>query len=275
MLAKFTPKDEMELFDLYQRGATGMDLPMDEASRMARAREMGLDTSAYHATKSNENFGMFKPSWRGTNYFAVGPDEAIKGAQAGASDVGSRGSVQAVMPVTMKSSQVSGLTMGDTVSDFHKELPSRIVGEDALDKAIADTPKGYGLNWDVFYRENRMPDGTYEYIKRPVQQTFGNAQKGYDLNDMRFAGWNEGSDLSSLRRAQSEGKQGFLVSDEAGISAAMGPNATIRSPFARFDPRLKHLRNLSAGVAGGGLLATQDTEQQREQEIRQYLGGLL
>jgi hypothetical protein len=131
-------------------------------------------------------------------------------------------------------------------------------------------PRGYGLNWDLFYHESKMPDGTYEYIKRPIQQTFENAQKGYDLNNMRFAGWNEGSDLNSLRSAQSEGKQGFLVSDEAGISAAMGPDATIRSHFARFDPRLSHLSNLTAANASplGGLVAQGMVSQE---EIEEYL----
>lgn len=35
----------------------------------------------------------------------------------------------------------------------------------------------------------------------------------------------------------------------------------IRSRFARFDPRLRHLRNLSAGVGGLGLLAYGEEEQ--------------
>jgi hypothetical protein len=62
MLAKFAPKDEMEMFDLYQRGATGMDLPMDEASRMARATDMGFDTGTplYHGTGSD--FQAFDPA---------------------------------------------------------------------------------------------------------------------------------------------------------------------------------------------------------------------
>jgi len=61
----------------------------------------------------------------------------------------------------------------------------------------------------------------------------------------------------------------------AGLEYAIFDPANIRSRFARFDPEFRHLRNLSAGVAGGGLLATQDDQQQLEDDIRQYLGGLL
>lgn len=50
----------------------------------------------------------------------------------------------------------------------------------------------------------------------------------------------------------------------------------MRSRFARFDPEFSHLRNLSAGVGGLGILSLLgQQEQEREQEIRQYLGGLL
>jgi hypothetical protein len=52
LLATLTPDDNAELFRLYNEGATGVDLPMDEASRMARAREAGFDTGLplYHGT---------------------------------------------------------------------------------------------------------------------------------------------------------------------------------------------------------------------------------
>jgi hypothetical protein len=45
MLGALTPNDNMELARLYDEGATGMPMPMDEASRMARAREMGFDVT--------------------------------------------------------------------------------------------------------------------------------------------------------------------------------------------------------------------------------------
>ena len=229
------------------------DLPMDEASRMARAGEMEANMAASHATKSSNDFQIFKPSWRGTNYFAVGPDEAMRGANAGAQEFGSGGVVTAQMPVMLKPAEISGLTMGKTVENFYNTLPHKIIGEDEVDAAMQNLPKGYGLNWDNFYQEKKLPSGKYEYTLKPIGQTFEEAQSGYDELGMRFGGWNSGSDANSLRRAQNENQQGFLVSDEAGVSAAMGPDAFIRSRFARFDPRLSHLKNLSASV-GAGLL---------------------
>jgi hypothetical protein len=40
MMAALSPEDNARLFRLYEEGATGQPMPMDEASRMARAREM-------------------------------------------------------------------------------------------------------------------------------------------------------------------------------------------------------------------------------------------
>jgi hypothetical protein len=42
--------------------------------------------------------------------------------------------------------------------------------------------------------------------------------------------------------------------------------SNLRSRFARFDPEFKHLRNLSAGVGGVGLLNAMMEEEQRQQQ---------
>lgn len=62
--------DPQEMARLYASGATGMDLPVDEASRMARARDMGfdVDTPLYHGTPSAD-IQAFRASRSG----AVGP----------------------------------------------------------------------------------------------------------------------------------------------------------------------------------------------------------
>lgn len=46
----------------------------------------------------------------------------------------------------------------------------------------------------------------------------------------------------------------------------------IRSQFARFDPRLKHLSNLSAGIAGAGMMRSVLSLEEEEQ-LKAYLGG--
>ena len=49
--------DPARLFNAYERGETGADMAMDEASRMARARGMGfdVDTPLYHGSKTDFN----------------------------------------------------------------------------------------------------------------------------------------------------------------------------------------------------------------------------
>jgi GNAT superfamily N-acetyltransferase len=65
MLARLSPNDNAELFRMYDEGATGMDLPMDQASRLARADSGGFDTGTplYHGAR--EPFDSFTPSERG------------------------------------------------------------------------------------------------------------------------------------------------------------------------------------------------------------------
>jgi len=54
--------DPQEMFRLYEAGETGADMPMDVASRMARARGMGFDTELplYHGTGAD--FQRFDPA---------------------------------------------------------------------------------------------------------------------------------------------------------------------------------------------------------------------
>jgi len=67
MMAALSPEDNARLFRLYEEGATGQPMPMDEASRMQRARDMGFDpdTRLYHGTSSSSGFSSFQPSSRG------------------------------------------------------------------------------------------------------------------------------------------------------------------------------------------------------------------
>lgn len=48
----------------------------------------------------------------------------------------------------------------------------------------------------------------------------------------------------------------------------------IRSRFARFDPRLAHLRNLSAGIGTLGIMGTYGNQQDQREALRAYLDGI-
>jgi hypothetical protein len=67
--------------------------------------------------------------------------------------------------------------------------------------------------------------------------------------------------------ARASGKTQYELGNER---VSIDP-ANIRSRFARFDPRLSHLRNLSAGAAGTAILANSGTEEERSNDIRALL----
>ena len=52
--------DPQRLMHHYKSGNTGMDLPMDKASRMARAAQMGLTEDSLHGTAAGKDFSRFK-----------------------------------------------------------------------------------------------------------------------------------------------------------------------------------------------------------------------
>src|SRR5690606_29236427 len=74
----------------------------------------------------------------------------------------------------------------------------------------------------------------------------------------------------TISRAGYNGRSGPAVVG-SGTDFAIKDPANIRSRFARFDPRLKHLANLSAGVGGAAVMLPRE---QQDEELRAYLGGL-
>jgi hypothetical protein len=54
--------DPQRLHHHYVSGNTGVDMPMDQASRMERAAQMGFDTKAYHGTNTSQEFSSLGKS---------------------------------------------------------------------------------------------------------------------------------------------------------------------------------------------------------------------
>lgn len=258
--------DPQEMWRLYEAGATGADMPMDLASRMARATDMGFDTQAFHATRSSENFDSFRPGARGSTYFAQTPDGAVRGAMGQALETPEVGqSVRAIIPVNVRSDDVRGLTVNKDIFDA---LPDVITDESTI-ASIAPAIRNAGLQyWDDAYEAVPFGDG-YRYYKRDAPtQAYQDLEPGRDAFGYRLGAYNSGSDQSSLDAAANIGKQGFMVADEAGSSIVASPNMPIRSQFARFDPRLAHLANLSAGIGGVavGLNALAPTQENADRQ---------
>jgi hypothetical protein len=203
MIAKADPA---ELFDLYGAGKTGMDMPMDEASRIARAQGMGFDTGTplYHGTP-NAGFDQLNPSQSGK----IGPGVYMT-------------------PNARRAGVFSGYEYGPT-----PRIEQR-------------------MNED-----NPMRSGVYPLVGTDRPATM-------DARQAARAGKGEYDTNLDAYRAEFDrrGFDGVRVEDERTI---LDPS-NIRSRFARFDPRLKHLANLSAAGAGvigyNALAAERDRNEQ-------------
>ena len=265
LLGNLTPNDNMELFKLYESGATGMDLPMDTVSRMARAIDSGFEANMFHGTgadivsvdrsklgqKQNvlgEGFYQTTSRLRPDNYVPKETDANTK------KRIFSEGGN--VLPLMSK-------------SNFEFDLTKPTGSENAL--KIGKVFEGQ--DFDVEFKGN----GDQVFIKRksdPKKQVYIDSYQG---------------GLETVQRLKDEFGNNNVTNilEEAGFSGLRSAEAfgeitkvnykpeDIRSQFARFDPRLAHLKNLSAavGIAPAGLLALQ--EAQKRANEKQYRQGLL
>lgn len=176
------------------------DLPMDAASRAARAGEMGMNTPLLHGTAGDEFLSFREGS--------------------------------ASLPV---------------------------------DRAIwsSTTPEG-GPNFIAASRMESAGQDSGRVI--PLMARTGNnlvvdatGKHAVDVRGVRNAAA-DGFDAVTLENVREFG------SPDLTTSVAVFDPSNLRSRFARFDPRLSHLRNLNAALAGGiplyGLLSTQPEQEQ-------------
>ena len=234
MLGKLTPNDNMELFELYQSGATGMDLPMDEASRMARAKGAGFGGDLFHGGAGGYDYlsadaGTGKTS--GTGVF-LSPSRLL-------AETYSPHRSGAVYPVSSRSS--APIVSADMQNWNNIESPVYAYDPRTMDDIEVISEMGRASTDDIA-REAR---GLVDAIE--IQ----------DVSDRGPRAWGM--------------TQYPPVSD---IRVEYDP-ANIRSKFARFDPRLSNLKNLSAALASvpGGLLALQEMQKRANEE--QQRQGLL
>jgi hypothetical protein len=238
VLARLSPNDNAELFRLYDEGATGIDMPMDAVSRLARADAGGFGGDLYHG--SNADFAAFDPKMteaglqgRGA-YAAQGPDDTLRFLDDEADGA-------SIMPARMS---------GDTYSS------------DAASRIDPLTDEGRGL----LSRFNLKPNRNY---------SGGNGGVGEQIYDLsrRRAGrsvpeytpeW-----IAEIHRLENDRLEsagyGNRIDEYTGYQMALDPS-NIRSRFARFDPRLSSNANLLAANASqsGGLLGAGLSEAQRQ-----------
>jgi hypothetical protein len=261
-------------------------LPMDEASRMARAKEMGFDveTPLYHATPYE--FSEFVPSnWRGATYLAPSSTGAVRGAAAGGME-----HIALAGPTVRNAKQLDGFQILPVYvrgkifgrDPFPEEwLPAENITHSEWKKIRDDwknwTPPNAGqftpseLDALRYYRLGAL--GRYEThpdflarlltatdeetallskIDEPLQRE-STVARAFSYDGI------EGPGNAKYREAlKKAGYSGAVVNDEAGMSVAIFDPKNIRSRFAAFDPAKKDSADLLAGVVGlpGGSFLT-------------------
>lgn len=245
MLSKLTPNDNMELFELYQSGATGMDLPMDEASRMARAESM-FPRTGYHGTNADIK------GFQGNVFSSDNPALASTYAR-GSSDA-------QIYPLQL------GSKLGDTVVEGGGVNWSQLNIDDVKDPAVADW-----LDWaegqKISTRE--IEQAASREGRSGVQfKDINDTGPGFNSNQFKNLGYTKEQERALQKQYMED------LSKPSNVDVRLSPNL-VRSKFARFDPRLSNLKNLSAAIASvpGGLLALQEMQKRANEE--QQRQGLL
>ena len=245
MLSKLTPNDNMELFELYQSGATGMDLPMDEASRMARAEAM-FPRDGYHGTNADIK------GFQGNVFSSDNPT---------LSSTYARGSADAqIYPLRL------GSKLGDTVVEGGGVNWSQLDIGDVKDPAVAEW-----LDWaegqKISTRE--IEQAAIREGRSGVQfKDINDTGPGFNSNQFKNLGYTKEQERALQKQYMED------LSKPSNVDVRLSPNL-VRSKFARFDPRLSHLKDLSAAMASvpGGLLALQEMQKRANEE--QQRQGLL
>lgn len=229
------------------------DLPMDEASRMQRAGEMGFDTGTplYHGT--GQDFQSFNPSFRGgvadaysarrADWFADSPTTAQGYADMAGKDA----------PVARLIKQSEAAERNGKWDEAHELMAQ-------AERLEANMPDSAGQTMlpVVSKQPQTMIDangGGVNDLEMPMRDALADAKKSGDVG-VEFRNFSDHPDYSVEDPALHRGI--FKAND-------------VRSKFARFDPRLKHLSNLSAAGAGAAYLGGQGGEQDQMAQIREYL----
>ncbi len=217
------------------------DLPMDEASRMERASAAGF-TPVLHGTGAD--IAAVNPSKLGEKqdvlgrgfYTTTSPSRAEVYAPHTMVD-GEKVYLEGanVMPLMVNK---SGLL--DLKQPTGKDLTSKVAN-------VFDE-----IGFDVEVRG----DGDVAFIKNPQDPKQSVMIDSYQAGQATLGRLRDAFGKKNLTNIFSEAGYSGLEGAEGGgraVRVSYKPE-DVRSAFARFDPRLSHLRNLSAAAAGTGLL---------------------
>lgn len=212
-----------------ERGAVGVaggrlpaaSLPMDEASRMARSKEMGFDVDAYHATV--RDFGAF--------------DNAKIGSHL---DTGYYGTGHYTAPSPLnKRGEPEGPLTNYISSGYNKEGPQYFLGANIM-------PLKLKMNNPLIIDKADIPNGV---LTNKVEAATGfKSTFGWPLGESERAAF--------MAAVKSAGFDGVRV-DYSGkpIEYVTPDPKNIRSRFAAFDPAKKDSADLLAASGPAALAA--------------------
>jgi hypothetical protein len=230
------------------------DLPMDEASRMERAREY---TSGLYSGTGADFPSFMLDSWATDNpdlAYAYAPPVGgnimplMMRAERGAPVINAGGANFNMLSPSMQQSGTKKLRF-DNVPDEIGEIDRYRAGVD-FDLGDFDLEDLDLKDLDLKDSDRYMEE-MYLTTQDFADAAFDNRFSGVTFNDIKDTGkylraYEPGADQESVARARQPSR----------VEMRLFPNE-VRSRFARFDPRLKHLKNLSAGVAAGAIGASQ------------------
>jgi len=252
-------EDQIVRFNSGTQASMADNLPMDEASRMARARDMGFDVDAYHGT--TEDFNEFDPALFGSN---TQDRDAKLGVfmteQPEATDYFAGFNPEMPTDETLERmkrfNESSAEEVNKTASLLEDFSNGKIDAGEYVNQVEAIRSE---------YKQQRLASGSDKWDMQPGYEEGGNIMplkvagqlKDVPVNGIydpeKFAIW--------AREARDEGYDGVRYIgvqdiDEAPIRhnqiLSFNPN-NIRSRFAKFDPRNANSANILAGGAAGAL----------------------
>lgn len=248
--------DPQEMFRLYTSGATGADMPMDEASRMARAREMGL-RNEFHGTTTGSEM-TYADAFRGSGSrqgigFVTSDNPYVASSYADPSF----GSVFPMMNPILPEEAPRINAGGNVWSDISVNAPVQVGAREIPARQLTYEPADVG---GVLSTNQLSRGASFDYpgiefsniLDRSIHAPRPSSDDGMDI-------------MRSFQQLSSEPSTVTMRHDTRGM----------RSRFARFDPRLSHLRNLSAGVAGAGIaLPYLSGDPEATRTLQEYIQGV-
>jgi GNAT superfamily N-acetyltransferase len=204
-------------------------LPMDEASRMARAEEMGFDLDAYHGGRGG--YDRFDPDMATGKTYDTGTwatDEP----------------------------DIAATYTGSLVSDDPAIYPLRLNTSNYGTADWANQMWGDGYPFTRIYN----PKSSGLPVTQKISDISEDWQSWASTDNAARAAGSQGLTGLKVNRVVDVGPSIYSRADnsrkipDTSTSFSIQDPTTARSRFARFDPEFRHLANLSAGIGGLGLL---------------------